>query len=270
MVGIGIAGIVLAIVAVIVGLTLIAGTDETLSSSLAVTSEAVGLAEDTVDIAAESLAIAATSLEQVEVTTGNSVGTFAKIEKAFTEAAAIVGSDVPETIEAVRRTTPILVDTAELLTSTLGALSFLGVETPVQEPAEALLGVDRELDELSESLAAEGARLADIASDFGAFSEDATIIASGMDDARSSLDRVSAIVDGYRTTSGEAVAVISRARSDLDGQLTLARVLVVLLGLIVVAGQAVPIYLGRRLLEAAPSSIAVADTSDVARGGTER
>ncbi|MBT8215378.1 MAG: hypothetical protein KJO17_00855 [Acidimicrobiia bacterium] len=266
MVGIGVLGVLLALAAVAVGLILISSTDDTLTSSLDVTAEAVVLAEDTVDIAAESLAVAATSLEQVEATTGTSVGTFIKIEQAFEDAAVIVGTDVPETLEAVRRTTPILIDTAELLTSTLGALSFLGVEVPAQEPAAALVEVDQELTELSGSLTEEGARLADIASDFGQFSEDAGVIAAGMDDARSSLDRVSGIVDGYRTTSSDAVEVINRARSDLNGQLTLARVLVVLLGLIVIAGQAVPIYLGRRLLDGTADSTVVGATAGTGVG----
>lgn len=249
LVGLGIFGVIATVIGVVVALLLISQTGGTLQSSLEVTAQAVNLAEDTVDVAADSLSVAASSLEQVEATTGASVQTFSKMSDAFDDAAVIVGSDVPGTIEAVRRTTPILIDTAELLSSTLGALSFLGVEVPAEAPAEALRDVDRELIELSASLTSEGALIADIAEDFDGFSDDAELIAADMTEASAALARVEQIVESYRQTSREAVVVIDQAVADLDGQLRLARFMVVVLGLVVLAGQAVPIMLGLRLAD---------------------
>lgn len=249
LIGLGLFGVVATIIGVVVALILLSQTGETLRSSLEVTAQAVNLAEDTVDVAADSLTVAASSLEQVEATTGASVQTFSKMSDAFDEAALIVGSDIPETIEAVRQTTPVLINTAELLSSTLGALSFLGVDVPAEVPAEALRNVDRELVELSASLSSEGVLIADIAGDFEQFSSDAEVIAADMTVASAALARVGDIVEGYRDTSREAVVVIDQAASDLDGQLRLARIMVVLLGLVVIAGQAVPILLGWRLFD---------------------
>ena len=65
---------------------------------------------------------------------------------------------------------------------------------------------------------------------------------------RTSLAGSGELVESYRRSTGDALAVSAQSRDDLDADVARARVLVVVLAAAFAAGQVVPAWLGRELI----------------------
>lgn len=240
-------GVVAAIVGTVLALVLVGQAGDTLKSSLGISVQAAELAESTVEAAGEGLAVAGSSLEQLELGAGNSVETFTTMSRLFRDAAGVMGDDVPDTVATIRATTPQIGESVALLTSVLEGLAFLGVDAPDLGISDSLEEVDGQLGRLSADFEEQAELLRELAEDLEGFADTAAVVEADLGRAAATLQRVDELVAGYEQASRDAAAVIDVAVARVDGQVRLARILVVVLGLVVVAAQAVPILLGRRL-----------------------
>jgi hypothetical protein len=68
----------------------------------------------------------------------------------------------------------------------------------------------------------------------------------------------SALLDQYRASAAEALELARASRDDLETDRTRSRIAAVVLGLTIALGQVVPAWVGRELLIAERSKLAVA------------
>lgn len=248
MVGIGIFGIVVALIGGVVGWQLVDRTSSVAATTLIVTEDALETVQDTVALADATVDALDSGLATLAGAVGGAEASLDRIADVLDESLVTIGTEVPASIGAIRAAFPSVISSAELLNDTLGALAFLGIDFRPETPfAESLGRIDASLGNLAEDLQDQAPGLAAIAADFRTFGDDTAVLASDLQVLSDQVSAATLLFDEYAGTLKDAGELIAQAQEDIDGQRTALRLLIVLVSLAVALGQFAPIYMGRRL-----------------------
>lgn len=251
LVRIGLAGLILAVVASAIAWLLVDGSIDSLEDSLEVTDESVVAVAETIDVLEDALGDAGDGLTSLSTATEDSQQALAVTAQTLEAADTVLAESVPEGIEAIRGPLPGLITSSELLSGVLSGLSFLGLDyQPDPAPEDSLRAIDTALAELADRLRDPDTRLTGVASEISGVAGEFEDIDARVSDLAASVERAEVVLASYEAATERAASLVDQTKSDLAGRRILARTLVIVLGVIVVAGQAVPILLGRAIAEA--------------------
>lgn len=252
---IGVVGLIATAFGVFFGLRLVDRTSNTISGSLGLTSDAVATIEETITVAADSIAVAADGLDTLTRSVSGTEESFLSAGRLLDETAAAIATDVPDSIDAIRETMPALIRSAEVLDGALGALSIFGVDyAPDTPPADSLRRVETGLADVAERLRSGADQLGTVGESFTGLSEDAVTLTGTLEELSNNLGRADTLLEGYAATAARTAVLVDETVDDLDRQRTDGKLIVVLFGIVLALGQAVPITLGVRSLRSSTGS----------------
>lgn len=247
---VGIGGLVASLIAGILGIVVVVTLTASAEQSLAVTVEAVETADETVALAADTLGIVSESFDTLVPSAEMAAATFEDAATVIADTTVVVTVDVPDALDAVVDAMPAIETTAEIIDNALRVLSFVGVDYDPEVPFdEAVAELTDAIDDLPDELRAQAVPLASLASDLEEFGVATVEIADDLAELQSQMEEAELLLDSYAATAGEATAVVTAIRDDLGWQRWLMVLVVVLVTGAFAVMQAVPILLGRRLLD---------------------
>ncbi|MEX2503658.1 MAG: hypothetical protein WD378_02340 [Egicoccus sp.] len=244
---IGVVGVLAGIVGLMVGLRLVSLLDAALEDSLGVSAEAVDALGASVEVAGETLQALDTTLADTAQTTRDLGTSLTDAETVLRATADLSEDDIAGGLAAVQDTLPALIQVASVIDTTLNALSVVpfGPDYDPNEPfPDSLRELQGELDGMPEALQEQAALIRDGADSLGTVRSGTGDIADGLDELHATISNAGDLIDDYATTASEARDLVTGNQEALDQQLSWARVLVVLLALSFIAGQAVPLGIG--------------------------
>ncbi|MEX1178655.1 MAG: hypothetical protein WEB09_09355 [Nitriliruptor sp.] len=247
---IGALGVLASILATVVGLRLLGTLDRSLTGSVGVAAEAIDALGATVELASETTARVSVILDRTATTTRDLSGALADAEEVLRATADISEDQIAGSVEAIEDALPALVQVAAVIDRTLSALSLVpfGPDYDPAEPFDASLrSVGAELDGLPEALREQAALIRDGSRELRTARVGTAAIADDLDALGTTLERATELTERYAATAADARELVGDDL-DLGRQLDLARVLVVVLGVIFAAGQLVPLGAGHLLL----------------------
>lgn len=234
-----------------VGWRFVGELDSALESSLGVTAEALEALDATVALADETIGQIEEVLSGVESTTGRVGATVEDTSTALEEIARLSEQEIADSLAAVEGSLPALIDVAGVIDRTLGALNNLpfGPDYDPEQPFdESLRDIQRELDGLPEGLREQAQLIRDARQSLAVVGRSVDALADDLGAVTATLGSADQLLDEYAATTSEAQQVLSESTATLGTQLTLARGLIVGLGLVFLGGQLVPLGLGWLLL----------------------
>jgi ABC-type transporter Mla subunit MlaD len=248
--GIGGLGVVVSLVATAVALRFLGQLDTALEGSVGVAAEAVDGLGATVELAGETVTGVNAILERTARTTNDLSRALADAEEVLLATADLSEDQIAGSLEAVEGTLPALIQVAAVIDRTLSALSVIPFG-PDYDPEEtfddSLRAIQGEFDGLPEALREQAELIRDGAGELGTTREGTAAIARDLGDLRRTLAASNELLDRYAATATEAQRLVMDD-ADLGRQLGWARVLVLVLGLTVAAGQLLPLGTGWLLL----------------------
>lgn len=249
--GIGAFGIVVSLVAIAVGLRFLAHLDRALEDSVGVAAQAVDALGATVAVADETLSGVTVILEGTGQTTRDLSAALADAEEMLLRTAELSDDQIAGSLEAVEESLPALIQAAAVIDRTLSALSVipLGPEYDPEEPFdESLRGIQEEMADLPEALRDQADLIREGSGDLGRARVGTAAIADDLDGLHATLSTSAELVDEFAATATDARELIVSEQAGMDRQLTLARLVIVILGLTLAAGQVLPLGVGWLLL----------------------
>lgn len=241
---IGLVGLVAAAVLVALGLRMVDRTGATLARSLELTADAVTTVEETISVADESISVAASGLVTITDAVAGAEQSLNGAGVLLGETGVALADDIPAGIDAIRQTMPALIQSAQVLEDALGALSFLGIDfAPATPPADSLRRVESDLGAISDRLRDASSDLEDLGSGLAGLGAGAADLATELDRLQTTLQRADALLSGYASTTGRTAALVEQTSTELELQRSEGRLVVILLGVVIALGQAVPLTL---------------------------
>jgi methyl-accepting chemotaxis protein len=153
--------ILLGVIGLVVGLMVIESSTSDLRASLEVSRSAVRTIGDTVDIAAELAEGTTDAMRSASRAAASAGAATRNAAEGIDGVASFLRQDLPEDIDAIRRALPGAIGAADAIDSTLGALSFVGLDYSPEEPfGESLRRIQSALDELPAEVRAQSEALA--------------------------------------------------------------------------------------------------------------
>jgi phage shock protein A len=265
-------GLVTSITGMVVGWRLLGQLETNVDESLALTGDALVSLDASLDVADSVIASVAQGLTTVEAT-------LTAVDSAFRDGTSVL-DDVATTTEQLppsfARLDQALAnaqDAAVVIDDALAQLDRLPVGINIRSDAAiapSIQEVRNELGPLAQNVDAatdDLRRLSTSSTDVG---EQVSQLRTNVATVNQQLARSSALIDQYRETANEAQDLARRSRSDLSGDVTLSRVLLLVLGLAVAVGQIVPFWVGRELLledRVTPRPEEADEAAEAGRGG---
>lgn len=251
LVGIGVLGVVLSVLGIVVGLRLLTGFDIALANSIAVTADALDAVDASVQVTEGAVTSLTGALRRTEATTRQLAVGIGDAEAVLDATADLTEDELAGSLAAVEGALPALIDVAAVIDRTLSALSRVPFG-PDYDPAErfddSLRSIQRELDGLPEALEDQAELVRDASSSLGVIQRGTLSIADDIGELEGALREASALLADYSATAADARELVERSERDLQGELRLARVLAVALGLTMMAANAAPLGVGWLLL----------------------
>lgn len=250
MLGIGVAGVVASLVGMVVGWQLVGQLDTALGRSLGLTADALASIDLSLAAAEDLVAIIGDGIGDAEATARTLATTTAEGEALLGSVATLTRDDVAGSLAAVESSLPALVDVARTIDRTLSALDALpiGVSYDPEQPFDASVrDIQASLDGLPEKLRGQADLVDAAGANLGRVGADAALVAGDLRRADAAVARAQRLLGDYAGDAAQARSLVADAQADLAGQARSARVLVVLLGLVIAAGQVVPLWVGWEL-----------------------
>ena len=146
-------GIIGAAVLALIALLIVGDVYGRIRQSLEVTADAVSTVDTTLEVASGALLTLGQTVETVRVATEQAAASAELVERTVSEAADVVGTDLPDTIDAVRETMPALIEASAVIDTTLRGLALFGVPYDPEVPlGEGFRRLDEQLAPLSATL----------------------------------------------------------------------------------------------------------------------
>ena len=251
LVAVGAVGVVLGLVAIGVGLRLLSGFDAALTDSIALTADALDAVDASVEVTEGAVEALTDALARTEATTRQLAVGIDDAVVVLDSSADLTEDEIAGSLEAVEGTLPALIDVAAVIDRTLSALStvpFGPDYDPDQRFDDSLRAVQRELDGLPEALREQADLVRDASSSLSRVQRGTAAIADDIGRLEVSLREATALLEEHSSTARSAREVVERREQDLEGELRLAQVLVVALGLTMTVANVAPLALGWLLL----------------------
>lgn len=246
----GVAGLVGAVVITLVAWILIEDLFDRFSDSLEVTGEALVSVGATLNVADETLETLTASLKTAGTATGHAAASSETISAAVTETVAIVGEDLPASIEAIRDAMPGLIEASNVIDNTLSGLSLIGVPYNPDVPLdEAFAELDRQLAPLPEGLRENAAIIANLIPEADGFFQETMTLTEQIETIRLSVLEARSVIDDYQSQAARLDAVVQDTAAGLDQGAFFSRLLVVLGGALAVIAMSGLIVAGRAITQ---------------------
>ena len=185
-----------------------------LDRSLESSEEALRTADDTVALVASVVDQLAGSLVAVEEAVLDSIATIDDAEDALAKLAEISSEDLPRIVQSVEDSMPALIQVADVIDGTLGALSFVGVPYDPEVPFdESLAGVADSIAGLTDQLAQQAELIAGVGTGLGGIADQAGELIIQMGVARVQLADGLALLNQYRATTATAIEAVGVERT---------------------------------------------------------
>lgn len=250
MTAVGVIGIVAALGGVVVGTQLVGQIGTSVRQSLSLTSDTLRTVDNSLEVAEETLALVAEGMGQAEGTAGSIVSTLEEGEVALESIAELTGSDVADSLAAVQDSMPALIQVASAVDRSLSTLSGLPFG-PTYEPRrsfdDSLRSLEQSIDGLPEQLREQAMLIDEASANLDEVGQRASGIADTLGRLDQQLTEAVGLLQGYSATATQARELVTETEQRLARQVTLARIMVVILGLTIALGQIVPLYFGRLL-----------------------
>lgn len=248
----GLAGAVVAFAALVVGWQLLSGFGDSTSRTLTLLNTTLETTVESASTALETLALAEEGMEQTEIALGSAGTGLTQMGLVLTDTADLLGSQIPDTLDSINASFPAMIDTARVIDTTMQALAFLGVDySPAIPLDESLEAVSDDLVPLSESLRAQSGPLATAATEIESVGDAVDSVGQSVNSITEELAGSRALVTRYQTAAADATELVSEVTDSFKGQVTLARILLLTLGIAVLILMTVPVVLGRKAMEVA-------------------
>jgi hypothetical protein len=251
MIGIGIAGIVTAVVGVIVGQVLVDQVTDSVDDSLVLTSQALTAVDDSIEVTATMVDTVQAGLESVQATMQTVRSSLDVAATATADGAAFIGGTLPDAIDAVNEVLPTIESVAGSIDDTLQLLSnvpFGPDYDPVQPFDESIGDLRAAIAPLPDQLEALSGDFDDLSAASREMVDEVAGLEASVEALSSQLDDVALLLDRYTSTTQEAQRIAASSRDDLSTSTSLVRWLLVLAAVVFALGQIVPIWLGITLL----------------------
>lgn len=249
LVAIGVVGVVVTLIATVVGLRLLGSLDQALEDSVGVAADAIDALGATVELAGETTTRLTVTLRRTATTTRDLSAALSDAEGVLRATADVSEDQVAGSVAGVEDALPALVQVAAVVDRTLSALSAVpfGPDYDPGEPLDASLRtVQAELDGLPEALREQAELIRDASRDLRTARVGTAAIADDLDGLVTTLERSTELIEQYAATAGDARELVTG--DDLSGQLVAARVLLLILGVTIALGQLLPLGAGWLLL----------------------
>lgn len=245
---IGIVGLIGTILVTITAWLLVNDLFRRLDGTLEVTGSALQTIGVTLDIADEALANLTTSLEAASAATNQASASAATVSEAIDETATIIGEDLPASIDAIRAAMPGLIEASAVIDTTLSGLAIFGVPYNPGVPLdEAFRDLDRQLAPLPQSLRDNAATIAELVPQADGFRDQSILLASQVRLMRTTVEDARTVIDDYRETADQVDVVVRTTTDGLGRSKLIARLLVVLVGIMSALTMAGFVVVGRAL-----------------------
>jgi hypothetical protein len=244
---IGAVGVVVSVLAVVVGLRFLGHLDRALEDSVGVAAEAVDALGGTVEVAGESLTRITVILDGTATTTRDLSAAIADTEAVLRATADLSEDQIAGSLDAVDDALPALIQVAGVIDRTLSGLSVLpfGPDYGPDEPFDdSLRAIQREFDGLPDALREQAALIRDGSRDLRSVRVGTAVIADDLDALQATLADSAELVDRFAATATSARELVVEDQDGIQRQLGWARVLVVVLGVTFAAGQVLPLGVG--------------------------
>lgn len=251
MIAVGVVGILAGIGAVIVGQSLVRQVETSVDDSLVVTNEALVAVNDSITLTGTIVDTIQAGVESVGATIASVRTSIDQSSTAIADTGDFLGGSLPDSISAVGDVLPTIEKVASSVDSALRTLSKapFGPDYDPEKPFdEAIADLSTAIDPLPEQLRTLSSDFADLNSSTDGISTGLSTLGDDIVDLQTQLDDVSTLIDRYATTAVEASTLATTSRRDLHDSASSTRLLLIVLGLVFIAGQIVPIWLGTVLL----------------------
>lgn len=178
------------------------------------TETALRTADDTVAIVASIVQQVVGSLDDLEGAALESIATIDDAEDGLRKLAEISGEDLPEVIGRLNEAMPALIQVADVIDGTLGALSFVGVPYDPETPFdESLSAIAESIEGLPPQVEQQARLIDEVADGLGGIADEAGDLIIEVGVAQLQLTDGIALLDRYRSTTAEAIAAIDVERA---------------------------------------------------------
>jgi hypothetical protein len=248
---VGTVGVVTALLGALVGLRATATLADLVADDGVLSADALVTLEGSIVLAQDTVATLEGSLARIETTTRDLAVAFEEGEDLLVATAELSEDEIAPSIAAVEQAMPGLVEAASVIDTALVALSAIPFG-PAYDPAEpfdeSLRRLEQQLDGLPEDLETQAALIREAGASLGDVRRGTGEVADDLALLHGHLGEAAVLLDGYAETAEDAAAMVTDGRAALGRHLFAARLLIVALGLVLAAGQLVPIGAGWLLL----------------------
>ncbi|MGB0111988.1 MAG: hypothetical protein WBP59_02090 [Ilumatobacteraceae bacterium] len=251
MIGAGLVGALVAVVGTVSGWLFVGQIGSATDDSLEVTIETLAAVDDTIDLADDVLGSTTDAVDALAGTLAAVSGSFDDGTTAIVDIADLaetVGPSIDEAASAVRQLASVGDDIDSVL-SALDNIPFGPDYNPSNGLGETFGRVADALEPLPEQLSTTSQSLTEFTDSAGTLQDELTTLATSVAGVSSDLGTSDALVDQYRASVDDALALATATRDDLTDNVQFMRILIVVGGLTFAIGQIVPLWIGRQLLD---------------------
>lgn len=247
---IGVAGVIGSVILAVIAFLIVGDIYQRVNESVEVTASAVVTVDETLDVASDALVGLGLALETVGTAAQQAAASADLVEQTLDQAAEIVGTELPDTIDAVRDTMPALIEASGVIDSTLRGLAFFGVPYDPEVPlGEAFSTLDEQLEPLPATLRSNAAVMEGLVPSLGGFGAQTELLVSQVEQIGVAVDEAAEVIGDYQTQAEAFNEAITATRTSVARGSLWMRVLVVLAGVVATA-MGVGLYLTGRALDA--------------------
>lgn len=249
----GVIGFIAAGLTIIVGGQLLTGLGQSTSRTLTLLATTLETTVDSTTTVLDTLALAEEGMTQTEAALDSAGTGLTEMSAVMSETSALLGTEIPNTLDAITGSFPAMIDTARVIDRTMRALAVLGVDYEPAVPLdESLEEISAQMVPLSANLRAQSAPLATAATEIEAVGGDVDLVATSVRSITEQLTGSQELVVEYRQAATEASTLVTEVAANFDRQIALARILLIALSVAVLVAMSVPVVLGRQALRALP------------------
>ena len=251
MVIIGCVGVIVSLVAAVVGQVVIGDIETSVDDSLVQTNNALDVVLDTINLTQTVVDTVQSGVKSIGTTLTTVTSSLDQTSAAIDSSTEFIGGSLPDALDAVSNVMPTIQSVANSIDDALRFASRAPFG-PNYDPAKPF---DEAIGELATAISPLPAQLRQLSQDFTGLGSSSQAISTQLGSLAADVQRldqqlgqVSTLVDRYAKTATEAQFLTAVSRTRLANSATTARVLLVLFGLVFAFGQIVPIWLGRELM----------------------
>jgi len=251
MVAIGIISIVVSLVGVIVGQRVIGQVENSVDDSLVLTNQALEVVVDSIQTTSTIVTTVRSGVSNISATLDTLNTSIGDTTTAIEGSTDFLGTSLPQALDAVSNVLPTIESVAHSVDSALRVISQapFGPDYNPAKPFDQAIGdLNTALDPLPDQLRTLAGQFDGLTDSSTKISDQLTTLSSDVERLDRQLADVATLVDRYATTAATAQVVTEQSRNNLESSARVARVVLVLLGLVFALGQVVPIWIGKELL----------------------